>query len=236
MRTTTRPTRPARPAWPMPDPTDWPVLDLEGMTAAWSDLAGDLADAYGSFLGIATPDRVTGRPGSGTRPHESTDHHGHGPGRCRSCGTTCRGSCHCTCCVSDADLVVRARLGERRVVPIRIHNERQRPRQVVLELSDFTTSGGHEVPVTGRIATAAQFELAACSDHDTILVLESELPDGSPDDSTGSDRTPRDVDDCTVAYADLRIQGCDVRPMRIAVLLLPRDCDAHEVHCACGCC
>src|SRR5690349_2949167 len=34
--------------------------------------------------------------------------------------------CHCTCCISDADLIIYARLGERRVVPVTIENPRAR--------------------------------------------------------------------------------------------------------------
>lgn len=49
-------------------------------------------------------------------------------------------------------------------------------------------------------------------------------------------RDLRDVDDCHVAVADLRVQGCDTRPIRVAVAVLPRDCGPYEVRCDCGCC
>ena len=45
-----------------------------------------------------------------------------------------------------------------------------------------------------------------------------------------------DVDDCLVAVADLRLVGCDHRPLRIAVAILPRDCDPFRVSCGCTCC
>jgi hypothetical protein len=45
-----------------------------------------------------------------------------------------------------------------------------------------------------------------------------------------------DVDECVVAYGDLRFGGCDNRPLRIAVSTLPRDCHAYHVRCSCGCC
>ena len=45
-----------------------------------------------------------------------------------------------------------------------------------------------------------------------------------------------DVTTCAVSYADLQIKGCDLRSVRIAVAVLPRDCDAYKVDCACGCC
>jgi hypothetical protein len=39
-----------------------------------------------------------------------------------------------------------------------------------------------------------------------------------------------------VFSADLRVEGCDTRPIRIALALLPRDCNAYEIDCGCGCC
>jgi hypothetical protein len=39
-----------------------------------------------------------------------------------------------------------------------------------------------------------------------------------------------------VAYATLRAEGCLVRPVVIAVAVLPDDCDAYRRPCGCGCC
>ncbi|NYG06660.1 hypothetical protein BJ986_001147 [Phycicoccus badiiscoriae] len=44
-----------------------------------------------------------------------------------------------------------------------------------------------------------------------------------------------DVRSCESAYADVRFEGC-ARPQRVAVVVLPTDCDAVEVGCDCGCC
>ena len=44
------------------------------------------------------------------------------------------------------------------------------------------------------------------------------------------------VDSCKVAYATLRAEGCTIRPLVIAVAVLPESCDAHEASCVCGCC
>lgn len=41
---------------------------------------------------------------------------------------------------------------------------------------------------------------------------------------------------CVVYYADLRLAGCEVRPIRLAVALLPANCGAHHARCGCGCC
>lgn len=58
-------------------------------------------------------------------------------------------------------------------------------------------------------------------------------PIGAPDRPP---RELRDVDECHVGVADLRVQGCDTRPIRIAVAVLPRDCGPYEVRCGCACC
>jgi hypothetical protein len=56
--------------------------------------------------------------------------------------------CACRCCVTDADLVVEARVGERRVIPIVIENAWRRERDVELELSSWTAiAEGVEVKV-----------------------------------------------------------------------------------------
>jgi hypothetical protein len=43
------------------------------------------------------------------------------------------------------------------------------------------------------------------------------------------------VDECEVGYAALRAEGCFVRPLSIAVAVLPDDCDAYRRPCG-GCC
>ncbi|WP_406829327.1 hypothetical protein ABEG17_09995 [Pedococcus sp. KACC 23699] len=44
-----------------------------------------------------------------------------------------------------------------------------------------------------------------------------------------------DVDGCATAYADVRFEGC-ARPQRVALFVLPAECDAVDVGCDCGCC
>ena len=204
----------------------WPDMGARDLVTAWGDWATEMADAFDTLVGTMAPER---NPLSTEKRHRHrpADRHDTGCGQCRA------DDCHCNCCVYDADLVVYARAGEERVVPIRIINERSRERDIVLDLSGFTTSGGKAVPVQGSIATRTTFALAPCEQETAILALQI---GGVGDDEGKREGRFGDVDDCLVAYADLRIQGCDVRPVRVAVAVLPRDCDAYEVHCACGCC
>lgn len=143
--------------------------------------------------------------------------------------------CHCTCCITDADLVVYARLGERRVLPLVVENRWRRERQIVLELSGFTSRGGKPSPVSGRLLEPREFTLPPCGQRTVVLVVESGADGLSPNQDTPSRELP-DVDDCVVSYADLRVTGCDIRPLRLAVALLPRDCNAYVVRCECECC
>jgi len=32
------------------------------------------------------------------------------------------------------------------------------------------------------------------------------------------------------------VEGCEMRPVRIALALLPRDCADYKVDCGCSCC
>lgn len=150
--------------------------------------------------------------------------------RC-GCGCDCeRDLCHCQCCIGDADLVIYARAGERRVVTIVLENSRRREKDVRVELSNFSTRGGKQSAVTGQLQSPAEFQLPACSERQITIVVNA----GIQESDTG-ERVP-DVDECEVAYADLRVEGCDLRPVRIAVAVLPRDCDAYEIECHCSCC
>lgn len=154
--------------------------------------------------------------------------------------------CQCECCIGDADLVVYARLGERRIVPLIIENRRRRERQIRLELSGWTTRRGTPSGITGRILEPTEFTLPPCERHEIVLIIDTlraekldaiktERVDATKAESPDRRRLP-DVDECQVFYADLRVEGCDIRPIRIALALLPRDCDAYQVECRCTCC
>jgi hypothetical protein len=169
------------------------------------------------------------------RKHHHDHHHGphHDEERCPRCGPD---SCECFCCIGDVDLAVYARAGEQRVIPILVENERRREKQVTLELSNWTSKGGKESPVTTVMLTPKQLTLAPCEEKEILIAVRvSDL--GQPGEGENPDR-PRlpDVDDCVVAVADLRLEGCDHRPLRLAVAILPRTCDPYRVECGCSCC
>jgi hypothetical protein len=147
---------------------------------------------------------------------------------CKSCEPD---RCACRCCVADSDLLLEARVGERRIVTLVIENRWRRERDIELELSSWTkTSEG--VEIKAAILSPASFKLEPCGEaHVVIEVAIAGGAAGATDQQNLSD-----VLGCAVSYADLRIKGCDLRSVRIAVAVLPRDCDAYKVDCACGCC
>jgi hypothetical protein len=157
---------------------------------------------------------------------------------CDDCRGKCgRDDCYCRCCIGDVDLVVYTRVGERRVVPLMIENSRRREKEITLELSDWTSRGGRPAKVTAQLSQPTSFTLQPCEEREVIVTINVTGGDDTPNvpDDTGAPRR-QDVDDCEVAYADLRVTGCDIRPIRIAVAILPYDCGAYDIDCRCGCC
>jgi hypothetical protein len=165
--------------------------------------------------------------------------------------------CSCRCCVCDADLVIEARVGERRIVPVIIENRWRRARDVEVELSSWT-GVSDTVQVNADILGAAAFTLAPCGQQQVVLVVNiAGQAATNPGSNTPGKATPAkpaaaakdtpptrviegrqlpDVDRCLVSYADLRIKGCDLRSVRVAVAILPRDCEAYTIDCGCSCC
>lgn len=250
-----------RPARRRSRPTSSDLMDvLEGFTATIDDATDLIRRTF------ERPERVRSPRPRGRRGRERSD---------AGCDDTCRGECRacdcmCTCCVCDADLVVYARLGEMRIVPIRLTNERRREREIELDLAPFTTRGGSPTMVKGQVVGPNEFTLEPCSEREIIVAVSvsdqirdpkgvDKLDDRSKAELLAeakergvevADRSSKseliealrepvrlvDVDECHVATTDLRIVGCDVRPIAIAVAVLPRVCGPYEVGCGCACC
>lgn len=184
-----------------------------------------------------------GRSSSGVRTRSQHD-----------CGCGCHGradDCHCECCVCDADVLVHARCGEVRRVPVTFENDSRRERQVKLELDKFMTAGGKDVGWSAQLSET-EFTLRPCDEH-TVLVNVQIRCEGSSDTkppekpntpatvagapaAATTTRTGGSIDRCEVAYAKLRADGCLIRPAVIAVAVLPDDCDSYRRPCGCGCC
>ena len=148
--------------------------------------------------------------------------------------------CQCACCIGDVDFAVYTRVGEQRVIPIVVENERRRDKDIKVELSTWSTRSGKPAPVETLDLDPREFTLGPCEQRKLTLIVRVRADDeknqaGQANRKEGERQLP-DVDDCVVAIADLRLEGCDHRPIRIALAILPRDCDPYTVTCGCGCC
>jgi hypothetical protein len=153
--------------------------------------------------------------------------------------------CHCSCCICEADAVEFVHCGERRLIPLLFENDTRRERDVKLELGAFATRGGQELGWQASFSES-EFRLPPCGRKTIMLdvavecgklVRQPQQP-GQPNVAEPNDVVNRlpSVDECKVGYATVRAEGCLVRPLVVAVAVLPNDCGAHKAGCGCGCC
>jgi hypothetical protein len=142
--------------------------------------------------------------------------------------------CSCQCCIRCADLIEYARCGEVRQIPITFENESRRERNVKLQLGAFATESGQE-PGWQATLSETEFKLPPCGEKTILLTVTVDCGKlaGTPQ---GEERKPPTVDSCKVLYATLRAEGCAIRPLVIALAVLPEHCGAHHAGCGCGCC
>lgn len=244
--------------WMSMTPSEWMDRTLAWWNQSYSNLMSNRPSDWWAMMYAP----AMGRRESPTQEVEHRHHHHHDtcysyegdyefrgehPHRhtCRYCGSD---PCECYCCIGDVDLAVYSHVGEQRVVQLVIENERHRDKEITLELSDWTTRGGKAAPVDTVLLEPKTFSLTSCAEQKVNLVVRirgTEQPgtgEPKPQKPAGAaekakqEALPPDVDDCLIATADLRLVGCDQRPLRIAVAILPRDCDPYRVNCGCACC
>ncbi len=138
-----------------------------GCGRPWRSRAGGLGDVA-TTMGDAIR-KVLGGVGqmAGARTKECS---------CDDCGHAAH-DCSCRCCVSDADLLIYTRLGERRVIPVNVENTRRRERNVEVSLSSFTTPGGKPLDIQGELQPPTSFTLGPCEEREvTMLLAVTEAP------------------------------------------------------------
>jgi hypothetical protein len=168
------------------------------------------------------------------------------PGRVsRRCGCD---DCHCECCVCDADVLLHARCGEIRRIPVTFENETRREQPVKAAVGKFLTAGGRDLGWNASLSET-DFTLPPCGEHTVTVTVQvrcetsagANEPPGSKAArkdraAAATDSGAGSVDHCEVGYANLSAEGCLVRPVVLAVAVLPDDCDAYRRPCGCGCC
>ena len=168
----------------------------------------------------------------------------------------CRGhDCRCDCCIVDADIIIYAHCGEVRVVPIEVANDTRKIRENVdVQVSDVRSAGGTVLAWPTAMRPEGPLTLEPCSTTRLELVVQvacgTEQGKGSPGQSdTGQSAPPdasaamaaqrepgSDVDQCEVGYITIRLGGCLVRPIVVAIAALPLACDSYRTGCSCSCC
>lgn len=187
--------------------------------SAWEPMFSALDDTWQAWTrGLsATPSRPSG----------------HRHAECRGC----RGRCECNGCGADADVVLTARVGERRVVPIEVRNPTHRDVVVSIDPGPWTSCDGNQLAVRSAVRPDGDVTIAGCSSREFLLVVEVggaiDEP-GKPGDVRNDYRQDVPLRCCTTLTSDMRINGCGTT-LRVAINVLPLDCDPVEVTC-CGCC
>ena len=204
------------------------------------DFTSNLQEGMSRFMSDSSSvyqDAIRNYPGMPTTAHSR---------RSRDCGCD---DCHCECCVCDTDVLVHARCGEIRRIPVTFENDTRRERPVKLELGNFVTAGGHDLGWPGTLSEN-EFTLRLCDEHTVTLSVRvvCQTAKGTAKKSNQTVATPNaqvaeirgegvgSVDRCEVGYATIRAEGCLTRPVVVAVAVLPDDCDAYRHPCGCGCC
>jgi len=199
---------------------------VKNVQTGYSNLMSGTTSTYQPYL-----DTLQAQAPWGYRPQEERcgccgGHHGHGH------------DCHCSCCIRCADAVEYVRCGDVRKIPIRLDNDTRRERDVKLELGAFATESGKELGWQAALSET-QFKLAPCAEKTVVLSVTvdcSKFGTAAPGSAERQPEAEASVDRCHVAYATLRAEGCTIRPLVIAVAVLPNDCCAYRVGCLCGCC
>jgi hypothetical protein len=131
-----------------------------------------------------------------------------------------------------------------RRIPITFDNDTRRERDVTLQLGAFATEAGQEIGWQATVSPTT-FKLSPCGERTVVLSVTVDCSkfQQAPQPGTATNVPPPSetqggatVDSCKVAYATLRAEGCTIRPLVIAVAVLPESCGAHEATCGCGCC
>jgi hypothetical protein len=176
---------------------------------------------------------------------------------CDECGDRHHRDCRCDCCIVDADIIVYARCGELRVIPIEITNDTRKVREnVEVDVSDVRTSGGRVLPWATVLRPTGPLTLEPCSTTKLELGVhivcgerkeepQAQTGRGAAAKEAAKDLVTRliderdafpDVDRCEVGYATVRVGGCLVRPIVVAIAVLPNECDTYRAGCSCSCC
>ena len=87
--------------------------------------------------------------------------------------------CHCECCVCDSDVLLHARCGEVRRIPLTFENDTRRDKPVTLTLGNFVTAGGRDLGWTAALSET-QFTLHPCDEYTVSLAVRIRCKTDAP--------------------------------------------------------
>jgi hypothetical protein len=216
---------------------------IDSLRQTYDTALSDLSDRLQS---LSTMIGAPGLTGATAQTSRHTKHHGH-----HDCGCGCgHDDCGCDCCICDADVVVYAHCGEVRVVPIEVENDTRRERENVnVEISHVRSARGRELPWEVAINPSGTLTLPPCSRTKLELLVRVVCGDKDAEPKPKPARAKAeaaaapiergqfgDVDECEVGYVTIRLDGCTVCPIVVAIAVLPTRCDSYRVDCLCSCC
>lgn len=172
------------------------MMDLpDFMDNTQAGLSQMMTDSTATMQRMWNPGQGSG-PATSNRPRYK-DRSSSDCGCHEDCGCGGKGDqCHCDCCVCDADVLVHARCGEVRRIPLTFENDTRRDTPVTLTLERFVTSGGRDLGWTAALSEL-KFTLHPCDEHTVILsvriLCRPESPTPVPGQTPSNPTTPPTV-------------------------------------------
>jgi hypothetical protein len=204
--------------------------------AAWEPVFAALDDAWSSWSDAAVGSSRGGLLSPRAHRHHHAEGHRHGCG----CGCDDRGHrcdercdpCRCCGCNDEADVLVEAHAGERRLVPVTLHNPTRRPKTVSLVPGAWTSCTDPAPPVKAVVLPEGELTLGPCETREVVVAVA--VGESDPTGDEGGVRL--DAARCAVVSTDVAVTGCG-RSFRLAVAVLPLSCGSLDLTCCdCGCC
>ncbi len=147
------------------------MMDLpDFMDNTQAGLSQMVTDSASAMQRMWNPDAGGGTATSGRSQHRWRAHDDCGCDADCGCGGTRGCDCHCECCVCDADVVLYARCGELRRIPLTFENDTRRDTPVTLTLEKFVTSGGRDLGWTAALSEL-KFTVHPCDEHTVSLAV-----------------------------------------------------------------
>jgi hypothetical protein len=140
------------------------------------------------------------------------------------------------------------------VIPIEVANDSRKIRENVdVQVGEVRSGGGKVLAWPTLIRPEGPLTLEPCSKTRLELLVQvacgaepGQAGQAKPSTAKGAPADPlaaiagpgdlsSDVDRCEVGYTTIRLDGCLIRPIVVAIAARPLGCDSYRVGCSCCC-